>query len=86
MPVSHAAFGWLDRPLEPVLDHINGVNSYNRPQNLRYLCPNCDSQLGTRGGKNKGKVRKCSGGFKLKRPDAEWVYTMPTTTGVYKIG
>jgi 5-methylcytosine-specific restriction endonuclease McrA len=35
------------------LDHINGVNTDNRIENLRLLCPNCHSLTNTYAGKNK---------------------------------
>ena len=38
---------WQSKPLTLVLDHINGVNNDNRLQNLRFLCPNCNSQTNT---------------------------------------
>jgi hypothetical protein len=47
---------WNGRPLVPILDHIDGVHRNNRLENLRLLCPNCDSQLPTRGGANRGRV------------------------------
>jgi hypothetical protein len=51
---------WNGEKLPVILDHINGVRGDNRPENLRYLCPNCDSLLETRGGRNKGRVRHVS--------------------------
>jgi hypothetical protein len=57
---------WNGEPLSLLLDHENGNRNDNRPENLRLLCPNCDSQLPTRGGKNKGRVRNMSdGGFDI---------------------
>jgi hypothetical protein len=47
---------WNGKPLKPILDHVNGNRRDNRPGNLRYLCPNCDSQQATRGGLNRGRV------------------------------
>ena len=41
------------KPLVFVLDHIDGDASNNRRENLRCLCPNCDSQLDTYKSKNK---------------------------------
>ena len=35
-----------------VIDHINGINNDNKLTNLRWVCPNCDSQLDTYGSKN----------------------------------
>jgi hypothetical protein len=41
-----------------ILDHIDGCRENNSPNNLRYLCPNCDSQqTTTRGGANQGRVQ-----------------------------
>jgi hypothetical protein len=64
---------WNGKPLKLILDHRNGNNSDNRPKNLRFLCPNCDSQLHTRGGGNRGRIEKSEGGFaevsKTKRRD-----------------
>lgn len=47
---------WNEQPLPLVLDHISGNSLDNSPQNLRLLCPNCDAQLPTRGGKNAGRI------------------------------
>jgi HNH endonuclease len=47
---------WNGKELRLTLDHIKGVSRGNRPKNLQLLCPNCESQTKTRGGKNKGRV------------------------------
>jgi hypothetical protein len=46
---------WRGKPLVLRLDHVNGDRTDNRLQNLRLLCPNCDSQTETFAGRNKGK-------------------------------
>ena len=38
---------WKNKPIRLVLDHINGDNTDCREENLRLLCPNCDSQTDT---------------------------------------
>src|SRR5688572_28073820 len=47
---------WNGRLLKPILDHKSGNANDNTPQNLRLLCPNCDSQNETRGGGNVGRI------------------------------
>ena len=39
------------------VDHIDGNASNNRRDNLRCICPNCDSQLDTYKSKNKNGAR-----------------------------
>ena len=43
---------WNGKELTLTLDHINGNHFDSRPQNLRWVCPNCDRQLPTFGGRN----------------------------------
>jgi Zn finger protein HypA/HybF involved in hydrogenase expression len=44
---------WQGQKLSLHLDHINGINTDNRLENLRLLCPNCHSLTDTYCGKNK---------------------------------
>ena len=48
---------WNNKPLNFVLDHIDGNASNSSPENLRLICPNCDSQLDTFKSKNKQSTR-----------------------------
>lgn len=43
---------WNGKELSLTLDHINGNNTDDRLENLRWICPNCDRQLDTYGSKN----------------------------------
>jgi hypothetical protein len=53
---------WNGRRLPLILDHASGNARDNRVENLRLLCPNCDSQNDeTRGGANAGRVEALPG-------------------------
>lgn len=60
---------WNNIKLVLILDHINGIYNDNRLENLRFLCPNCNSQTSTFAGRNKTKTIKtkiCGECFKEK--------------------
>lgn len=48
---------WQNKPIVLILDHIDGNPENNLPENLRLVCPNCDSQLPTYKAKNTGHGR-----------------------------
>ncbi len=48
---------WEAKPIVFILDHVSGDSADNRRENLRLVCPNCDSQLDTYKAKNKGNGR-----------------------------
>jgi hypothetical protein len=75
---------WNDKPFKPILDHIDGNSSDHRPHMLRLLCPTCDAQLETRGGANRGKIEKATGGFAKVR-NGKRQYVLPIETGYYKL-
>ena len=47
---------WRGEPLVLILDHKNGDPSDHRLENLRFVCPNCESQLPTHGSRNRKKA------------------------------
>jgi catechol 2,3-dioxygenase-like lactoylglutathione lyase family enzyme len=42
---------WYGRPMSLILDHINGISTDNRLENLRIVCPNCAATLETHCGR-----------------------------------
>ena len=54
---------WNGQEMKPILDHMSGNAADNRVENLRLLCPNCDSQqTDTRGGANAGRIKRLGDG------------------------
>ena len=49
---------WNGKSMTLILDHINGINNDDRLENLRWVCPNCNSQLETTNGKNIQRLRE----------------------------
>ena len=60
---------WNGKPLVFVLDHINGNADDNSRDNLRLICPNCDSKLDTFKSKNKHSARAKYRNIKIMEPD-----------------
>lgn len=48
---------WNKQDLVLIMDHIDGNSENNELDNLRLVCPNCDSQLPTYKSKNNGNGR-----------------------------
>ena len=71
---------WNNKPLSLQLDHINGIRTDNRLENLRFLCPNCHSQTETFGARNhkekeriERKCKKCGEKIQKSRGVIEWM-------------
>lgn len=56
--ICHMTPEWLGKALSFVLDHINGNSTDNRLENLRLLCPNCNSQTDTFSWKNMWRKKR----------------------------
>ena len=49
---------WNGKEMTLILDHINGHNMDHRIENLRWVCPNCNSQLETTGSRNIKRLKE----------------------------
>jgi hypothetical protein len=61
---------WHGREMSLILDHVNGVSTDNRLDNLRVVCPNCAATLDTHCGRKlrlpQRRCRLCDSTFKPK--------------------
>ena len=55
--ICHMDAQWNGKDLHFILDHIDGDAANNFEDNLRLICPNCDSQLDTYKSRNKNSAR-----------------------------
>lgn len=76
---------WNGQPLGLILDHVNGVHAENSSENLRFLCPNCNSQLPTHGGGNRGRVQLHPGGYATKDDGGLWQHKLKAEAASYGI-
>ena len=60
---------WNNIELIMIIDHINGCFDDNRIQNLRMLCPNCNTQQTTFGGGNTKKAKMLKQNPELRGKD-----------------
>jgi hypothetical protein len=89
---------WMGKKISLILDHINGYRNDNRLENLRFLCPNCNSTLPTHcqgwnykeksieSKKNKRKYHERPSQRKVKRPSKEELKKMLSEENYCKIG
>jgi len=84
-PLHNSPLVWNGKTITLILDHKNGVSGDNRPKNLQLLCPNCNSQQPTQGGRNKGRTQQNTGSFSVRRGDGKRDHTMPAIPGVFPV-
>lgn len=51
---------WRGQPMPLELDHVSGDRRDNRPENLRFLCPNCHALTPTFRGRNATAARRAA--------------------------
>jgi hypothetical protein len=49
---------WEGKDLPFILDHIDGNSDNNHPNNIRLVCPNCNSQLETTKSRNRKNCKR----------------------------
>jgi hypothetical protein len=77
---------WNGKELPLVLDHKNGNYCDSRPENLRLVCPPCNSQLPTTGG-DRARVReKTEVSFVLYGNDGQKIHVHLGSGGVVVVG
>lgn len=59
---------WRGRPITLHLDHVNGIHTDNRLENLRFLCPNCHQQTETWGNGYKRARPRDDGSDQVREP------------------
>ena len=57
----------MDKSIPLVIDHVDGNSDNHSFNNFRLVCRNCDGQLDTFVGKNKGKGRNTTSRMKNKK-------------------
>jgi hypothetical protein len=68
---------WRGQPLVLQIDHFNGCHFDNRPENLRFLCPNCHSQTASFGRRN--RAYESLGGSKTTCPSRDGLSSRPSS-------
>lgn len=69
---------WRGRRMALILDHINGVGTDNRLENLQIVCPNCAATLDTHCGRNVSHSQveiecgRCGKRFVRRRPEQRY--------------
>jgi RNA polymerase subunit RPABC4/transcription elongation factor Spt4/5-methylcytosine-specific restriction endonuclease McrA len=76
---------WQERQISLQLDHINGIHTDNRLENLRILCPNCHAQTETFGNKRKKIVKLCKVcKIKINKQSTFCRFCVPKTSSQYQ--
>lgn len=82
---------WNGLPLTLHMDHINGISTDHRLENLRWLCPNCHSQTSTFSNKKAKRTKSKptqtkDRPTKIRWPDIEILYKNTLDKGYSYVG